>query len=130
MAALYFASVWAPDLDGRGATPNMADIFELSDGEFEDMVLKAPRPVLLAGGAPWCGPCVRLEPILEQVAAAFAENVLVLKLNTDENPLVPRRLGIMSIPTLVFFRDGEERDRIVGFTSAAELKRRLEQALR
>lgn len=108
----------------------MADIFELSDAEFEEMVLAAPTPVLLAIGAPWCGPCIRMEPILQEVADAFVENVLVLKLNTDENPLIPRRLEVMSIPTLILFKGGLEQDRIVGFASADELKRRLDEALR
>lgn len=108
----------------------MADIFELSDAEFEEMVVAAPRPVLLAIGAPWCGPCIRMEPILQEVADAFVENVLVLKLNTDENPVVPRQLGVMSIPTAILFRNGTELDRFVGFTSADELKRCLHEALR
>lgn len=107
----------------------MPDFFELSDSEFDELVGGADRPVLLAVVAPWCGPCRRLAPFLEQVAEEFVENVTFMKLNTDENPEVPRRLGVESIPTLILFRDGKEIGRMVGAAAKHELRQRLTEAI-
>lgn len=113
----------------RGGYLKMTDLFELSDQEFDELVLQAEKPVLVDFWAPWCGPCRRLSPILEEVAEALAENVQVMKLNTDENPKSPGRFGVMSIPTLILFSGGNEVGRFVGVMPKAQLQRRLEEAL-
>lgn len=107
----------------------MADILEVSDAEFSEMVLESEVPVLVSFGAPWCGPVIRMNPALQEVADALAEKVQVMKLNTDENPASPRTYGVMSIPTLILFRGGREAGRFVGVMETEELKRRLEEAL-
>lgn len=107
----------------------MVDLVELSDAEFDDMVLQADHAILVQFGAPWCGPCIRLEPILKKVAYDMAEKMQVMTLNTDENQLLPRKLNVMSIPTLILFENGGEVQRFVGVMSEAKLKKRLLEAL-
>ncbi|MDQ7793116.1 MAG: thioredoxin [bacterium] len=101
----------------------------VTDGEFASRVLEAEGPVLVDFWAPWCGPCRRLAPNLEAFAAENAGKVVVLKMNTDDNPETPGRYRVMSIPTLIFFQGGEERERIMGPVSQADLNRRLGPAL-
>jgi len=101
----------------------------LTDAEFDQKVLKSETPVVVDFWAPWCGPCRRLAPILEEVAAEMGDRLQVYKLNTDENPQSPGRYGVMSIPTLIVFRNGQEVDRIVGALPKEILREKLEAAI-
>lgn len=108
----------------------MSTPYEVTDAEFEEQVLQADRPVLVDFWAPWCGPCLRLAPIIDELAEEMGDRIRVMKLNTDENPESPGKYGVMSIPTLILFKDGQETIRLVGAgTSKAELKGRIEEAL-
>ncbi len=78
-----------------------------SDDNFEADVLKSSRPVLVDYWAEWCGPCKQIGPALEEIAAEMGERVTVIKLNIDENPMVPGRYGVRGIPTLMVFKDGK-----------------------
>lgn len=88
-------------------------VFPLSDAEFPE-VLKAHPHLVVDCWAPWCGPCRMLSPLVEQIAGELAGKVSFAKLNTDENPRTASSLGIRSIPTLLFFLDGQLVDRLVG----------------
>ena len=90
------------------------DVLEGSDATFKKDVLESRRPVLVDFWAPWCMPCKMLTPILHEIAKEADGRVKVIKINTDENSDVPSQFGIMSIPTLILFKDGEMVDRVVG----------------
>ena len=82
-------------------------IIHVTDATFEAEVLKAAEPVLLDFWAPWCGPCKMIAPILDQLAQEWAGKVKVVKMNVDENQVVPAQFGIRSIPTLVVLKEGK-----------------------
>jgi thioredoxin 1 len=102
----------------------MANIQELSEATFETEVLSSATPVLVDFWAPWCGPCRRIAPLLEQFAQENAAAVKVVKINTDENMSLATGYHIDSIPTLILFKDGQIVERFVGFD-----KFRLQEAL-
>lgn len=102
---------------------------ELNAGNFEEEVLKAAQPVLVDFWAPWCGPCRSMAPIIEELAGEFAGRAKVAKVNVDENRELAARYGVMSIPTLVFFKDGKVVEQIVGFTPKGVLVKKLEELL-
>jgi len=101
----------------------------LSDATFDQMVMHAKTPVLVDFWAQWCGPCHMIAPTVEQMARDFSGKLLVGKLNVDENPRIASRYGIMSIPTLLVFRNGRVVDQIVGALPAPALRQRVMQHL-
>ena len=90
---------------------------------FEEEVLKSEKPVLIDFWATWCGPCMRQGPIVEELAA---EGYTVGKVNVDEEPRLAQQFQVMSIPTLIIFRDGKEAKRLVGLTPKDTLKALLD----
>jgi len=98
---------------------------DITDRVFSSEVLSAPGPVVMDCWAPWCGPCRTVGPVLEQLASEYAGRVKVVKLNVDENPETASRYGIRSIPTLLFFKNGEMVDTLVGAVPKAEIERHL-----
>ncbi len=102
---------------------------EVNDAEFEKVVLQAETPVLVDFWAPWCSPCRMVAPIVEELATEYEGRVNVAKVNVDQNPKIASKYGIMSIPSLLIFKNGSPVTNVVGFKPKAELKRSLDAAL-
>ena len=92
----------------------MASEFEFTDANFEQEVLKSNQPVLVDFWAPWCGPCRMIAPIVAEISTEYAGKLKVGKVNTDDNQGVAAKYGVMSIPTIMIFKNGEMVARIVG----------------
>jgi thioredoxin 1 len=101
----------------------------VTDSTFESEVLKSSRPVLVDYWAEWCGPCRMVAPVLEEIASEHGSKIDIVKLNVDENPEVVRTYGILNIPTLTVFRDGQVAKEIVGARPKAALLRELKEFL-
>jgi len=101
----------------------------VSDADFKRVVLDTSAPVLVDFWASWCGPCRMVAPILEELAREFSRRALIAKLDVDANPATAQRYGVMSIPTLIYFRNGQEVDRVVGAQPANVLRHKLEALL-
>jgi thioredoxin 1 len=98
-------------------------VAKVSDANFETEVLKSSEPVVVDFWAEWCGPCKMIAPALEEIAGSLNGKVKIVKLNVDESPNTAQKYGIMSIPTLMLFKNGELASRQVG----AAPKQKLEQ---
>jgi len=98
---------------------------EVNQSNFEAEVLKSSQPVVVDFWAPWCGPCRSMAPVIEELSNDFAGKAKVTKLNVDENQALAGQFGVMSIPTLIFFKDGKAVDTVVGFTPKNKLSEKL-----
>ncbi len=103
----------------------MTQPIAVEDAQFGEEVLQSGTPVLVDFWAPWCGPCRMVAPVLEELALAHAGKLKVVKVNTDTNPGISAQYGILSIPTLILFKDGAVADRMVGFMPKAALESRI-----
>lgn len=97
------------------------NIKTITDSSFEKDVLNSGKPVLVDFWAEWCGPCRALTPVLEEVAAAHSDNITFAKINIDENPQTPSKYGVMSIPTLIMFKNGQVEAVKMGLLSKSQL---------
>lgn len=104
--------------------------FTFTDQNFEGEVLKEKTPVLVDFWAPWCGPCQAMGPVIEELAKEFeGQGVKIGKLNVDENPVMAQQYGIMSIPTLIFFKNGQKADQLMGLKSKEDLAKKIKEII-
>nr|WP_274520703.1 MULTISPECIES: thioredoxin TrxA [Ectothiorhodospira] len=103
------------------------NITYVTDGSFEEDVLKSDQPVLVDYWAEWCGPCKMIAPILDEIAAEYDGKLKVAKLNIDENPATPPKFGIRGIPTLMLFKGGNVEATKVGALSKSQLTAFIDQ---
>src|SRR5438874_9282297 len=102
-----------------------AALTTLSDATFDEEIKGAAEPVLVDFWAEWCGPCKMISPILEEIASEHGGKLRVVKLNIDDNLEISRRFEVMSIPTMILFRDGEAQLRIIGAKGKQQLLQEL-----
>lgn len=102
---------------------------EVRDNNFEEEVLESSTPVLVDFWAPWCGPCRMVAPVVEEIARDYNNRLKVAKVNVDDNPDTASRFGIMSIPTLILFKEGKPVETLVGFQPKDKLAQKIELLL-
>jgi thioredoxin 1 len=107
----------------------MSKEFEFTDANFDQEVLRSDRPVLVDFWAPWCGPCRMIAPIVAEISSEYEGKLKVGKLNTDDNQAIAVRYAVMSIPTLMIFKNGEPVARIVGAQPKQALTGKIEAVL-
>lgn len=104
-------------------------VLDLTEKDFDQEVVQSEQPVLVDFWADWCSPCRRMAPIVEEIAENFAGRIKVVKLNVDQNGGVTERYGVMSIPTLLFFKHGQVVERLIGLRPKEEVVEIIQRLL-
>jgi thioredoxin 1 len=107
----------------------MAEVLEVGDRDFEEVVLKAKTPVIIDFWAEWCAPCRAISPIIKDLAGRFGDRVKIVKMNIDENPSTPGTYGVRAIPTVLAFRNGTVVEQITGARPRKAFEEMVEKLL-
>ncbi len=102
---------------------------EITDANFEELVMNSDKPVVVDFWAEWCGPCRMIGPVIEEMAAEYDGKAIIGKVNVDENPGVSAKFGVRNIPTILFVKNGEIADKSVGAVPKAQLTAKLDAIL-
>ncbi len=105
------------------------DIITVDQDSFQKTVLESQKPVLVDFWAPWCGPCRAVAPIVEELAKEYSGKAGFAKVNVDDSPFVASSYGIMSIPTIMIFKNGKPAEQVIGYKPKDELKKLLDNTL-
>jgi thioredoxin 1 len=102
---------------------------QVTESNFEEIVVKSGQPVMLDFWAEWCGPCRAIAPVVEELAGEYEGRAIVAKCDVDSNNSIATKFGIRSIPTILFFQNGEVKDKLVGAVSKSQLAAKLDAIL-
>ncbi|HZR28783.1 MAG TPA: thioredoxin [Terriglobales bacterium] len=102
-------------------------VLEVTDGTFEQEVLKSSQVVMIDFWAAWCGPCKALAPVVDEVAASYNGKLKVVKMDVDKNAATPGRYGVRGIPTLLIFKDGVVKEQIVGYVPKETIQKAVDK---
>ncbi len=105
----------------------MSKIIEINDSNFEEEVKNSTVPVLVDFWAPWCGPCRKLSPVVDELSEEYADKIKVVKVNTDENLKVTQEFSISGIPCVLLFKNGQAVERLVGLMQKSQLVSNIEK---
>jgi thioredoxin 1 len=107
----------------------MSEATAFTDATFEQEVIKSELPVMVDFWASWCGPCMMLAPVVDKMAKEYAGKIKVGKVDVDANPNTASAMGVRSIPTLMFFKNGELKEQVIGVVAEAQLKKIIEKVM-
>ena len=104
-------------------------VIQMTDDRFEEVVLKSELPVMVDFGATWCGPCKKVEPMVEEISEEYAGKMIAVKCDVEDCPETAAKFGVMNIPTVIYFKDGKPVDKNVGAAPKKVFVEKLEKLL-
>jgi len=107
----------------------LSQVKHLTDDTFDTLISTSEVPVLVDFWAEWCGPCRMMSPVLDEAAKEMGDKIVIAKLNVDENPATATKFSIMTIPTMILFKQAKPIGKIIGFVPKAQLKKKIEDAI-